>query len=241
MAPGGLDDVDFAVFFRKLRRGAAEVLQRGGGRRRRAPLVVQSQGARPQRRVALSRHGALRRGRRNQHAGADRRYARRRGPLRLGRRDRLAAKRRAGQAAQGHRRAPDPRHQSLRLRLDPPRDRGQCRPQPQLRRSRQGLSEERRLPRHRRRHPAQGVERGQHGRDDARVRRLHPEARCVRPARRHQRRPVQPSRRHLLRRQHADLEQPHDSRHRPRGALARRGVSASSTSIPDWDRSAMAS
>ena len=35
-----------------------------------------------------------------------------------GARDRLAGERRAGEAAQGHRRAADPRHQSLRLRLE---------------------------------------------------------------------------------------------------------------------------
>ena len=74
---------------------------------------------------------------------------------------------------------------------------------------------------HRRRRPAQGVERGEQGRDRARVRLLRPEARRLRPARRDQRRPVHPSRRHLLRRRQADLEQPHDPRHRPRGARPR--------------------
>ena len=58
------------------------------------------------------------------------------------------------EAAQGHRRAADPRHQPARLRLDAARDRGQRRPQPQLRRSRQGLSEERGLSRAGRRRPA---------------------------------------------------------------------------------------
>ena len=58
---------------------------------------------------------------------------------------------------QGYRRAADPRPQSLRLRLDAPRHRGQCRSQPQLRRPRQGLSAQRRLSRHRRRRAAAGA------------------------------------------------------------------------------------
>ena len=85
------------------------------------------------------------------------------------------------------------------------------------------------------------LERRQQRRDRARVRRLRPEAWRVRPAGRDQRRPVQPSRRHLLRRQRADLEQPHDPRHRPRRSCRPPVASASSTSTPAWDRSAMAS
>ena len=147
------------------------------------PLVAQSARPGAERRAALPRHGALRAGRRRQHAGADLEHARRRGPLRLGRADRLAGDRRPGEAAEGHRRADRACDQSLRLRLDAPRQRGQRRPQPQLRRSRQGLSEERRLSRHRRRRPAPGVERGEQGRDRAHVRLLRPEARRLSPCR----------------------------------------------------------
>ena len=195
----------------------------------------------PDRRGALPRHRPLRPARCAQHAGADRRHARRRGPLRLGCRDRLAAQRRARQAAQGYRGAADPRHQPARLRLDAARDRGQRRPQPQLRRSRQGLPEERGLSRAGRRRPAPRLERRLAGRDRAGVRELRPEPRRLRPAGRAERRPVHPCRRHLLRRQQADLEQPHPARHRPRRAWQTRGRSRSSTSIPGSARSAMAS
>ena len=56
----------------------------------------------------------------------------------------------------------------------------------------------------------------------ARVRLLRPEARRLRPAGRDQQRPVHPSRRHLLRRRQADLEQPHDPRRSPARSSAAR-------------------
>ena len=61
-------------------------------------------------------------------------------------------------------------------------------------------------------------------RDREGIRELRPEPRRLRPAGRAERRPVHPCRRHLLRRQQADLEQPHPARHRPRRARQARQV-----------------
>ena len=168
-------------------------------------------------------------------------HARRRGPLRLGCGDRLAGNRRAGEAAQGHRRAADPRHQSLRLRLD-------------RRVTEDNVDLNRNFVDHDKAYPKNDgylaiadavLPKEWNEASKAATERvfdcLRPEARRLRPARRHQQRPVHPSRRHLLRRQHADLEQPHDPRHRPRGAVGRPVASASSTSTPAWARSATAS
>ncbi len=135
------------------RRGPCSAARRPPPAARSARGSTPTGADRPARRSTSTR-GPLRAARRAQHAGADRRHPRRGRPLRLGRRDRLAAQRRARQAAQGHRRAPDPCHQPARLRLDAARHRGQRRPQPQLRRPRQGLSAERGLCRPGRRRPA---------------------------------------------------------------------------------------
>ena len=186
--------------------------------------------------------GALRAGRRAQHAGADLEHARRRGPLRLGRADRLAGDRRRREAAEGHRRAADrARDQSVRLRLDAPRQRGQRRPQPQLRRSRQGLSEERGLSRHRRRRPARGVERREQGRDRAHVRLLRPEARRLSPCRARSAAastPIPTASSSAAPGRPGATAPSAPSRAR---SSAARGGSASSTSTPVSDRSAMAS
>src|SRR5438093_11549920 len=81
---------DSSVFFRELWGGADKVLRRSGDGRRRYPLVAQPACQGPQRRLALSRHGALRTGRRAKHAGADLEHARRRRPLRIGGADLMA-------------------------------------------------------------------------------------------------------------------------------------------------------
>ena len=82
-----------------------------------------------------------RQGRPGYHLGDPRRG----GLLRLRGADRLARNRAPQGDAGGHRPAPDPRDQSLRLRLDPPGHRGQCRPESQLRRPRCALPGQRRL------------------------------------------------------------------------------------------------
>ena len=134
-----------------------KVLRRRGGRRRRAALLVQSPWSQPRWRLLYldtarlgpldaanmlvlisSTHGV------EGHCGSGAQIA----WLRTGGPAKLPKDTGAG-----------PRHQPLRLRLDPPGQRGQCRPQPQLRRSRQGLSAERGLRGHRQGGPAQGVER----------------------------------------------------------------------------------
>ena len=126
---------------------------------RRDPLVAQPQRPRPERRGALPRHRALRPARRAQHAGADLGTHGVEGHCGSGAQIAWLRDRRRREAAQGYRGADVHAHQPARLRLDAARERGQRRPQPQLRRSRQGLSEERGLSRARRRRPAPRLER----------------------------------------------------------------------------------
>ena len=204
------------------RRGPSSAVLRPRPAARSARGSIPSRAAR--RRGALSRHRALRRGRRAEHAGADRR-ARTASKAIAARAPRSPGCATAGrQAAQGYRcAAVRARHQPLRLRLDAPGERGQRRPQPQLRRPRQGLSEERGLPRHRRRRPAQGVERGGRPRPSAcstpTPRSTAPTACRARSAAASTAIPTASSSAAT-----ADLVQPHPARHRPRGSWPRARV-----------------
>ena len=107
-----------------------------------------------------------------------------------------------------------PRDQSLRLRLDAARDGGGQRPQPQLRRPLQALSGERGLSRDRRLSDPADLERGRRRGGRGQARRLSQEGRRHRLLPRRVRRPVQPSRRHVLRRRRPELVEPHPARHR---------------------------
>ena len=122
---------------------------------------------------------------------------RRRRPLRLGCADRLAAHGRTGQTAPGRRLPDRTRYQSRRLRLDPPRQRGQRRPQSQLRRPRQGLPEKRRIQRAGAGTAAARVDGEVARRFQCGSRLLCPEARRIRFAGRDQRGTVQSSRRRV--------------------------------------------
>ena len=136
--------------------------------------------------------------------------------MRVGLPGRLAGERRRRRPAQGHGGGVRARHQPLRLCLDAAGDGGGQRPQPQLRRPQQALSGERGLSRDRRL-PGSGRPRpGRHRRRRRQACRLSQEGGRRRLFPRGVRRPVQSSRRHVLRRRRAQLVEPHAAcHHRP--------------------------